>query len=90
MLIDGASTIRGDLCPFDCPRFSCRAQALDSASYYEVIDGNIPANINLILRYHKNRPAGWFLFLLAKKLRPSLRVDNFSADKKVKKLVEPT
>jgi len=34
------------------------AQALDSASYYEVIDGNIPANINLILRYHKNRPAG--------------------------------
>lgn len=27
------------------------AQALDSAYFYEVIDGNIPANINLILRY---------------------------------------
>ncbi len=27
------------------------AVTLDSAAYYEVIDGNIPANINLILRY---------------------------------------
>ena len=27
------------------------AQALDSAAYYEVIDGNIPANVNLIMRY---------------------------------------
>jgi hypothetical protein len=34
--------------PFDC---DAAAQALDSVSYYEVIDGNIPANINLILRY---------------------------------------
>ena len=74
--------------PFDC---DAAAQALDSVSYYEVIDGNIPANINLILRYHKNRPAGWFLFLLAKKLRPSLRVEIFFfSDKNVKKWVKPT
>ena len=32
-------------------QYDSAAVTLDSAAYYEVIDGNIPANVNLIMRY---------------------------------------